>query len=292
MKYAFIDAHQDSFSIRRMCALLEVSPSGYYDYRDRASSARAKRNTLLTQRIKKIHARSKGVYGSPRIQATLEREGEKVAIGTVKKIMQREGLRSKLSPKRKNPKRETAISKNLLTEEGDPSRPNQAWSGDFTYIWTREGWLYLASVMDLYSRRIVGWAFGKQATKELVIQALEMGVRHRKPTPGMIFHSDKGSQYTSYAFKEALERHQLRQSHAGTGNCFENAKKERFYRSLKGEHLDHLELVTRDQAQREIFAYIEIFYNRERIHTVLGNLSPLEFERRTHPPQPVLLEAA
>ena len=148
MKYAFIDAHQHSFSIRRMCTLLQVSPSGYYDHRDRASSARAKRNALLTQKIKKIHARSKGVYGSPRIQATLEREGEKVAIGTVKKIMHREGLRSKLSPKRKNPKRETAISRNLLTEEGDPLKPNQAWSGDFTYIWTREGWLYLASVAD------------------------------------------------------------------------------------------------------------------------------------------------
>jgi len=270
-----------------MCTLLEVSPSGYYDYRDRASSARANRNAAITEKIKAIHARSKGVYGSPRIQATLEREGEKVAIGTVKKIMQREGLRSKLAPKRKNPKRETAVSKNLLSEEGDPLKPNQAWSGDFTYVWTKEGWLYLASVMDLYSRRIVGWAFGKQATKELVIQALEagrphgagwpdrcrlsqdsavlpktMGVKHRKPAPGLIFHSDKGSQYTSYAFKDALERHQLRQSHAGTGNCFENAKKERFYRSLKGEHLDHLELLTRDQAEREIFAYIEIFYNR------------------------------
>jgi len=154
VKYAFIDAHQDSFSIRRMCTLLQVSPSGYYDYRDRESSARAKRNASITEKIKAIHTRSKGVYGSPRIQAALEREGEKVAIGTVKKIMQREGLRSKLSPKRKNPKREIGISKNLLTEEGDPLRPNQAWSGDFTYIWTREGWLYLStSVADRPGRR-------------------------------------------------------------------------------------------------------------------------------------------
>ncbi len=304
MKYAFIDAHQDSFSIRRMCTLLEVSPSGYYDYRDRESSARAKRNAAITEKIKAIHTRSKGVYGSPRIVAALERGGEKVAIGTVKKIMQREGLRSKLSPRRKNPKRETSISKNLLTEEGDPSRPNQAWSGDFTYIWTQEGWLYLASVMDLYSRRIVGWAFGKQATKELVIQALDMGVTHRKPWPGLIFHSDKGSQYTRYAFKDALEEANSDKAMRGRGIALKrpgpegavqaktNAKKERFYRSLKGEHLDHLELLTRDQAEREIFAYIEIFYNRERIHTVLGNLSPLEFESRTHPAQRLQFEAA
>jgi len=240
-----------------------------------------------------------------------------VAIGTVKKIVQREGLRSKLSPKRKNPKRETAVSKNLLTEEGDPSRPNQAWSGDFTYIWTREGWLYLASVMDLYSRRIVGWAFGKQATKELVIGVLEMGVKHRKPVPGLVFHSDKGSQYTSYAFKDALERHQLRQSHAGTGNCFEAGRPHgvpscprqmrRKNDSTAVSRANTWTILSDSPATRPSEKSLPTlrcsttradrpggcrFVQDKRIHTVLGNLSPLEFERRTHPAQPMMLKAA
>jgi putative transposase len=266
-----------------MCRLLKVSRSGYYSWRGRRKSPRAKSNERLLRQILEVYLKSKGRYGSPRIYEELKSQGISCSRPRVARIMKANGIRSKIKKRYKittksNHKR--AISPNLLQAAPTPREINRIWLSDITYIWTREGWLYLAAILDLFNRQIVGWSLSDNLKKELVGQAIQRAIGHRKPRSPLIFHSDRGSQYASDEVRGILKNHCFEQSMSGKGNCFDNAVMESFFHTLKTELVYLEDYCTRDQARQSIFEYIEIFYNRQRRHSSLNYLSPVEFERR------------
>jgi len=264
-----------------MCRVLEVSRSGYYAWRSRRASNRESENKVLAEKIKTIHAKSRKTYGSPRIHRRLMAEGFRCSRGRVARLMRRHDIRAK--SKRKfvvttDSKHNFPVAANLLDRQFDVESPNCAWVSDITYIPTGEGWLYLATILDLYSRKIIGWSMDSSVSRQIVLDALEMAVGARKPAKGLIHHSDRGSQYASGDYRKALAEHGMVCSMSRKGDCWDNAVMESFYRSLKTELVHQQDYKTKEEARRKIFEYVEVFYNRQRIHSYLGYVSPVDYE--------------
>ena len=266
-----------------MSLMFDVSRSGYYRFTKAHVSKRAKENELLLEKIKKVHIKSRQTYGSPRIQAELKSQGFYCSRKRVARLMHQAGIQAKMKKQFKkttkvNPKAKGAP--NLLNQNFAADKPNQLWVADITYIATAQGWLYVAAVLDLFSRRIVGLAMSERMTSDLVISALKQALIHRNPDEGLVHHSDKGCQYTSKEFQKLLKKNGITVSMSGTGNCYDNAVMESFFHTLKTEHVRFEHYVTREQAKLSIFEYVEVFYNRKRLHSTLGYLAPAQYEEK------------
>jgi transposase InsO family protein len=284
MRYVCIDRRRNQYPVKMMCRVLKVSRSGYYAWRVRPESERSKTDRQLTQIIRRLHTDSKGVYGSPKITADLRDESYRHGRHKVARLMRLAGLRG--CPKRRfrvTTQRDPshAVAENLLDQDFTAEAPNQRWAADITFIATNQGWLYLAVVMDLYSRRIVGWSMSRWINRYLVIDALNMAIGARRPGAELIHHSDRGSQYTSDDFRDELLKHGIECSMSARGNCYDNAVVESFFGLMKREWVNRVRYRTREEARADVFEYIECFYNRKRRHGYLGNISPVEFEKRT-----------
>jgi putative transposase len=282
MKYAFMAAHEQEYRIGRMACVLGVSRSGYYAWRGRGESARGRANRTLLEHIQQVHAASRQSYGAPRILQALHQQGIGCTRKRVAHLMRRAGLSGRALAQRhpgttrRNPA--ALPAPNRLQREFAACAPNQKWAGDATYIPTAEGWLYLAVVLDLYSRAVVGWAMSAHLDSALVRSALHMALQQRRPAAPLLHHSDQGSQYTSAEYRALLAAHGLEESMSRVGNCYDNAVVESFFATLKAECATQ-PFATRAQARTAIFEYIEGWYNRVRLHSTLGYRSPLEFER-------------
>lgn len=266
-----------------MCRVLEVSVSGYHSWRRRPISTRTQQDALLEQRIHDVHQRSKGRYGAPRIHAELQAQGQRVSRKRVARLMRGRGLRAK--GKRRFVRTTDGghalpVCPNLLARQFDVSQPNQVWASDLTFLPTREGWLYLAVTLDLHSRAVIGYAMDTQMPATLPLAALQMAARRRLPSPGLVHHSDRGSQYASGLFQAELARMRARGSMSRKGDCWDNAVVESFFSSLKRELYEDEIFESRASARQAVFEFIEVFYNRQRRHSTLGYLTPHEFERQ------------
>lgn len=274
--------HAELYTVSLLCKYLKVSRSGYYAYLKREPSLRRQANDELVISIRDIHERSGQTYGSPKIHAALNQQDFPCSLGRVKRLMRLEGIYAQLGRKykrRKASKHEIKTTENLLTKDQlGITHINQVYYADITFIPTAEGWLYLAAVMDAYSRRIVGYAMQDNMRTDLIIQALRMAIRQRRPTPGLIHHSDRGSQYTSYAFARELDAQGIRASFTAKGACLDNAYIESFFASLKKELVYRTTFETREEARTVVFEYIHVTYNRFRLHSSLAYRSPETFE--------------
>lgn len=284
MRYEFIADHEGMYSVKRMCQALEVMRSGYYAWRTHPVGVREQANRELAECIKQTYQESRQTYGSPRIHAVLQRKGVVCGRKRVARLMQIHGIVAR-KPRKWHPsttqRQPGAIpAPNLLQRDFSAPAPNLKWVTDITYIDTTEGWLYLAPVLDLYSRRVVGWAMADHMETSLVEDALGMALARRHPAAGLLHHSDQGSQYTSLAYQQCLLDHHLQASMSGVGNCYDNAAMESFFATLKAECATG-QFDTRRQARTAIFEYIEIWYNRQRLHSSLGYFSPVEFEEKS-----------
>jgi len=265
-----------------LCQVLQVSRSGYYAWRLRRPGPRQQRRAKLDAQIAAAYQAGRGTYGSPRVHRELAARGTACSKNTVARRMQASGLRAKTRRRfvvRTTDSRHAhPIAANRLDRQFRPARPNQAWAADITYIPTNEGWLYLAVVMDVGSRKIIGWATADHLRAELACQALEMALVHRHPPRGLLHHSDRGVQYACDDYQQHLERHGLQASMSRTGNCYDNAVVESFFGTLKTELIYHETYASRIAAHQSLFEYIEVFYNRQRRHSTLGYLSPAQYE--------------
>lgn len=264
-----------------MCRVLQVSTSGYYDWRSRDPSPRELENDKLLEDIERIHEDSRGTYGSPRIHKTLQHEGWTVGRTRVARLMRENDIRAvqkRRSRRTTDSNHDFWVARNLLERNFEAAEPDQVWMADLTYVRTRQGWLYLAAVLDACSRKIVGWAMDHHMSRKLCCDALKMAIANRDPAPGLVHHSDRGSQYASGDYQALLDRHEMVCSMSRKGDCWDNAPMESFFGTLKSESLHRYDFATRDDARQKIFEYIEVFYNRKRRHSALGYLSPAEFE--------------
>lgn len=283
MRFAFIEAEKAVFPIELMCEVLQVSRSGYYAWLRRPRSRRETEDRHLARKIAAIHVQHRGRYGSPRILADLRDDGIATSRRRVARLMRQQELkwcRTRRFRVTTDSDHALAVAPNVLDRNFSASAPDRAWVGDMTYIWTGEGWLYLAVILDLYSRKAVGWSMGERLSTKLATDALEMAIARRRPAPGLLHHTDRGCQYASRDYRRRLEKAGMVCSMSRTGNCWDNAVAESFFATLKGELLDGEEPATRDEARRGVFEYIEGYYNVTRRHSTLGNLSPVAFERR------------
>lgn len=283
MKYAFMLANTGIFRVIAMCRVIDVSRGGYYSWTKRRQnpSGRQQRREALDLQVKDAFAARKERSGSPRLTLDLKDEGQSYDRKTVAASMQRQGLRAKAAKKFKattNSDHDLPVAPNLLQQDFVAAGPNQKWVGDITYLWTDEGWLYLAVVIDLYSRLVVGWAMAERINAELVCDALKMALWRRRMPKGVIVHSDRGSQYCSGSYQASLVRYALVCSMSGTGNCYDNACAESFFHTLKVEIIHGEHFATRAEMRETVFEYIEIDYNRNRRHSTIGNISPEAFE--------------
>lgn len=278
---AYISQQQRNYSVVMMCRVLEVSKSGFYEWKKEPISIRKREEIVIIAGIKEAFEESRGVYGSPRIHAALSKKGIKCGRHRVARLMRKSNIRSKTKRKFKvttDSSHKLPVAENTLNRDFSPSQANQAWAQDITYIWTEEGWLYLAVVIDLFSRKVIGWSLRDNMKKELVIDALDMAIRSRKPGTSLLVHSDRGSQYCSALFQAKLKAHKMICSMSGKGECWDNAVAESFFHSLKTEHIYLNKFITREEAIQSIFEFIEVFYNRIRLHSTLGFCSPVEYE--------------
>jgi putative transposase len=280
VRFRFIEKYAKRFGVRPLCQLLEVSPSGYYAWRKRPPSKRTREDKVLRALIEAIYKANRSIYGYRKVYARLQTD---IPCGRdrVARLMRENGLRGK--QKRAHmvttqSKHNLPVADNLLQRDFEATAANQKWCADLTYIWTAEGWLFLAAIEDLYSRFITGWALESSLTDRLTRKALDMALGRRRPSPGLIHHSDQGSQYASNAFRADLEQAGIVQSMSRRGNALDNAPIESFFSRLKNELIHHRHYRTRAEARRDIFEYIEVFYNRQRVHSALGYRSPIEFE--------------
>ena len=282
MTFRFIADHADEWPVAWTCEALEVSVSGYYAWACRPDSPTEEWRQELVAAIEEVHGDVKQRYGSPRMTAELKARGHECSENTVAGLMREHGIRAK-SPKRfvrtTDSHHRLPVAENVLDRAFDPEGPNRAWCADITYIPTREGWLYLAVVEDLFSRMIVGWSMDETMESRRVVDALEMALARRRPGVGLLAHSDRGSQYASEHYQRVLSAEGIVCSMSGVGQCWDNAPMESFFGRLKSELAPGEMFTTRDQARAEIFEYLEVFYNRVRLHSSLGFLSPDEFER-------------
>ena len=285
-------AHESEFRVSAMCRALEVSPAGYYRWRARQPSAREKENERLVEQIKAVHAESRSTYGSPKIHRLLRRDGEAVNHKRVERLMRENGIRAKRVRKIRRTTdscHSLPVAENVLARRFSAERPDEVWTTDITYVWTAEGWLYLVVFLDLYSRLVVGWAVSESLETEFVERAFLQGQARRGQAVSPLVHSDRGSQYASAAFRERLSAWGCSQSMSRKGDCWDNAVTESFFGLLKNELVHHERFATRQEAKDKIFDYIEVFYNRSRIHSATDYFAPAEYEARS---QAQLKEAA
>jgi putative transposase len=280
--FRFIDEHRDRWPVRVLCDALGVSASGYYGWRDRPASARQRRQDVLLVEIRASHAESKARYGSPRVHAELAARGHDCCVHTAARLMPDHDIRAKTARKFRcttDSHHDLPVADNLLDRQFDPASPNKAWVADITYIPTGEGWLYLAAIEDLYSRRVVGWSIADHLESRLVVDALALAVERRLPGEGLLAHSDRGSQYASEHYQRLLARHGITCSMSRRADCWDNAPMESFFASLKKELVHGANFTTRAEARAAIVEYIEVFYNTKRRHSSLGYVSPAEYEQ-------------
>ncbi len=282
MKYEFIKTHRKEYKVVRLCEALDVSSSGFYDWLDRPESDRSLENKRLTKKIEYFHRASREVYGSPKIHKDLIEDGELCSKNRVSRLMKASNIKSKLARKfviTTDSKNTMKPAPDLLQRQFTVSNCNEAWVSDTTFIATREGWLYLAVILDLYSRQVIGWSMKNQNNTELVQEALTMSIWRRGKVDAVIVHSDQGSTYASGDYQKQLKEHKLRCSMSRKGECLDNAVAESFFGTLKNELVHHEDYRTRAEARQSIFEYIEVFYNRKRRHAFLGYRTPVDYER-------------
>ena len=282
MKYAFIWDHAGRWPVVHLCRLLGVPRSAYYDWRERPGRVIPSEELAMRQRMKALFRASRGSLGSRTLARKLREEGFEIGRDRTRRLMKALNLRVK--PKRKykattDSKHQLPVAENVLNRRFNPTGPNQVWGADITYLWTQEGWVYLAVVIDLYSRRVVGWAMDRRMKKALVIRALLMAINLRKPPPGLIHHSDRGSQYASHAYQKLLKQHGMIPSMSRKGNCWDNAPVERFFSSLKREWTGDRLYRTRQEAIADVREYVAVYYNAQRLHSTLGYKTPLDYEK-------------
>jgi len=281
MKYQFVSDQSSRFPVRRICLILGLWPSAYYAWRRRGESRRVRENRRLVVEIKAIHESSQRTYGSPRIHAELKARGRHHGKNRVARLMRENAIRAKQKRKFKattDSRHSHPVAANLLQRNFQAAAANQTWLADITCIPTREGWLYLAAILDLHSRIIAGWSMADRMTRTLALDALAMAVGRRNPGPGLVHHSDRGSQYACGDYQQALSSHGMLASMSRKGDCWDNAPMESFFHTLKTELVHHRAYQTRQEARADVFNYIETFYNRTRRHSALGFLAPAEFE--------------
>jgi putative transposase len=281
MKYQFIRDHAGRCRVSSMCRALRVSRSGFYDWSDRAPSARDRANTFLLARIREVHRRSRENYGAVKTWRALNDAGHACGRHRVARVRRAHGIEAKRMRRFRSgyANRQTeGIAPNHLQRNFHMESPDRVWVGDSTFIPTREGWLYLAVLLDMYSRKVVGWAMGTQMNRQLVIDALMMAIEQRRPAPGLVHHTDQGVVYATSAYRAILKEHAMVASMSRKGNCYDNAVAESFFGNLKNELTWHQTFETRTQARAAVFDYIELFYNRERLHQTLDYVSPVRYE--------------
>jgi putative transposase len=283
VRFAFIETEKACFPVTLMCRMLAVSRAGFYAWRRRPTAARTREDQVLAVAVAAIYAEHHGRYGSPRVRMELRDRGQRSGRKRIARLMRVQGLRAR--PRRRyrtttDSRHGLPVCPNLLARRFAVAQPNTAWVTDMTYLWTPQGWLYLAVIIDLFSRRVVGWSMSERIDRKLALDALRMALAQRHPQRGLIHHSDRGSQYASADYQRLLAKHGLRGSMSRRGDCWDNAVAESFFASLKLELVYQVQWRTRAEARTAIFEYLEYFYNRRRRHSSLGYLSPLEFERR------------
>ena len=281
MKYAFMQAHREEFELKRMCRVLQVSRSGYYDWDRRKESKRSQQDRVLLEEIRRIHQQTKEAYGATKSWRALNQSGTVCAKHRVARLRRQAGIEARRKRKFRlaYKARNTAPAPpNLLRWPFKADHPDQIWVTDVTFIPTRSGWLYLAVLIDLYTRLAVGWSMKERPNQELVNEALMMAVEQRRPKPGLIHHSDQGILYSSTSYLALLKKYGMLRSMSGKGNCYDNAVAESFFSSLKNEIVHHRNYQTRDEARTEIFEYIELFYNRKRLHQSLNYQTPMNYK--------------
>lgn len=284
MRYSFIKEHLQQFRLAALCRVLRVSKSGYLAWLKRRESPRARANRALVTQIRAIHRRSRGLYGRRRVHAQLQAQGVPCSPNRVARLMRHAGLcgrRRRACRATTHSKHSFPVAANLLARDFTATVPDQVWVSDITYLPVEEGWDYLATVMDLHSRRIVGWAMQSTLERSLTLNALEMAITQRQPGPGLIHHSDRGVQYACHDYQAALARHGMIPSMSRKGDVWDNAPMESLFGTLKSELVHDWSRPPRAQARREVFAYLEVFYNRQRLHSSLGYQSPVAFERQS-----------
>ena len=283
MRFAFIAKNADMLPVKRLCQIMDVSPRGYRAYRNRPLSQSQRKDMVVLAHIREQFALSLGSYGRPRMTEELKELGLEVGHRRIGRLMSENGIEVKRNRKFKattDSNHAFNIAPNLLNRDFHADAPNQKWAGDISYVWTREGWLYLAVILDLHSRRVIGWAVSNRIKRDLAIRALNMAIALRRPAKGCIHHTDRGSQYCSHDYQKILRQHGFQASMSGTGNCYDNAAVETFFKTIKAELLWQRSWHTRRDAEIAIFEYINGFYNPRRRHSALGWKSPLAFERK------------
>jgi putative transposase len=282
MRFRFIEDRRADYPVTILCDVLGVSPAGYYSWRARPESRRSAANREIVDDIKRVHRGACGRYGSPRIHAELKAQGRGVSRGRIERLMRRHGIRAIMARPRRvrttDSRHDFPIAPNLLERNFTADALNRIWLADITYVETDQGWLYLATIMDLYSRKIVGWAMADHLRADLPLAALRMAISIQRPGAGLIHHSDRGVQYASAEYRWQMQSAGLSASMSRKADCYDNAPMESFFHTLKTELVHHRQYTTRDEARRDIFAYIEGFYNRTRRHSAIGYISPIEME--------------
>jgi putative transposase len=282
VKYAYIRDHASHWPVAHQCRVLEVGRSAYYDWRDRPCKVVPPQELALRRRMKALFIASRESLGSRMMMENLRTEGFEIGRERTRNLMKALKLKVRHKCKYKvttDSKHRLPVSENVLDRQFSPAAPNQAWGTDITYLWTQEGWVYLAVVIDLYSRRVVGWAMDRRMKKALVIRALMMAINLRQPAPGLIHHSDRGSQYASCAYQQLLKQHGMIPSMSRKGNCWDNAPVERFFSSLKREWTGDQLYRTRQQAIADVREYVAVYYNSRRLHSTLGYKTPMDYEK-------------
>ena len=283
MRFAFVQEHCSHIPVERLCHIMNVTSRGFRAWRARPASQRQREDMVLLAHIREQHHLSLGTYGRPRMTQELKEIGLDVGHRRVGRLMRDNGFRIARTRKYKattDSNHHFNIAPNLLDRNFEANRPNQKWAGDISYIWTQEGWLYLAVMIDLHSRRVIGWSVSNRLKRDLAIRALEMAVALRRPPPGCIHHTDRGSQYCSHGYQKQLRQQGFKVSMSGKGNCYDNAAVETFFKTIKAELIWRKAWQTRRQAEIAIFEYINGFYNPRRRHSTLGGKSPIQFERK------------
>ncbi len=283
MKYAFIAEHAEQYRIKTLCRVLGVSRSGFYAWHQGASSARQEANAALLEQITRVHQENHELYGSPRIYQTLHQRGVPCTRKRVARLMRCAHLQAKTKRRFKvttRSRKGSAAVPDLVQRHFQAPTPNTVWTSDITFVWTREGWMYLAVILDLCSRRIVGWELSDRLTADLITTALGRAIDQRRPQAELVLHSDRGAQYSSQEVRTLAQQHGIRLSMGATGSCYDNAVTESFFHTLKTELIYFERYSSCQQARQSIFRYIEIFYNRQRLHSTIGNISPWEYEKR------------